>query len=75
MVDFERRQVGNMTQDDIHMPPETGAITLADNWRLQGIDYLQTDPVPTRTHTSEELKAMGLVGITLIVPKPEELVQ
>lgn len=78
MTDFERKEVGNMDPEMIHQqsiyydldnPRPTPSI--AEDWRSLGITYELTDPVPTDTYTTEQLRAMGICGVTLIIPKPE----
>jgi hypothetical protein len=79
MTDVERRQIGNMGRRDMHEPNEFESLhgetvvlpSLAKDWASQGITYEITDPVATDTYTSEQLKAFGMVGVTLIIPKPE----
>jgi hypothetical protein len=77
MRDIERRQVGNMGRGDMEelreYDTDDGVVTvpsLAEGWRDQGISYEVTDPEPTEKYTSEELTALGIVGVTLLIPKP-----
>lgn len=80
MATYEYRQIGNMTEDDIKNSAwetdyRTGqsyrGMSLADQWARQGITYELTDPVPSAQLTSEQLRAMGLFGVTLVIPEPE----
>jgi len=74
----EYRQVGNMSREEIH--DTSGLIydepwpvpSLAQQWEMQGISYIETDPVATEAYTSEQLKAMGLIGVTLVIPHPKQ---
>lgn len=66
MDDYEDRQVGNTRERTPNMVSRLKA-----DWDEQGIRYELTDPVPTDTFSAEQLKAMGMVGVTLIIPKPE----
>jgi hypothetical protein len=71
----ETRQIGNMTREEIHTPriiDGNPVISLATDWALQGIQHVETEPVATDTYTSQELKAMGLVGVSLIVEAPDQ---
>jgi hypothetical protein len=45
---------------------------MVEQWRVQGIGHLVTKPVATKRYTSEELSAMGMVGVTLIDPVAQE---
>lgn len=81
MTDFESKHIGNMRIEDIHtnrqfpnyaMSEESLAGSLAETWRQQGIQYEVTDPVPTEKLTSEQLQAMGCVGIRLLYPLPDQ---
>jgi len=77
---FEERQIGNMTHEVIHSTEgdEYGLYgsnapvpSLAQQWRAQGISWIETDPVATEKYTTEDLKAMGMIGVTLVIPKSE----
>ncbi len=73
MTEFGHRQIGNLGEGDIYSRHEPGVISLAEDWAQKGIQFIETNPFPTEKHTSEDLEAMGLVGITLVIPKPEEI--
>ena len=66
------RHVGNFEQDDLDKPTlDNFGVPMIEQWRLQGIGHVVTEPVATERYTSEELTRMGLVGVTLIDPPDE----
>ena len=80
MAEFELRQIGNIDPETIHEHPMNYDLdatpdtpSLAEDWRRQGIRYELTDPVPTNTYTTEQLRAMGMKGVTLLIPMPDAL--
>lgn len=40
-----------------------------EDWVRRGIRVERTDPFPTKAHTTEQLKAMGMMGIRLHIPQ------
>lgn len=67
------RQVGNFEPDDLYVPTLNNyGVPMVEQWRVQGIGHLVTKPVATKRYTSEELSAMGMVGVTLIDPVAQE---
>ncbi len=69
----KNRQVGNFDTDDLYLATtKNDGVPMVEQWRVQGIAHLVTEPVATERYNTEELTEMGLVGVTLIEAVTEE---
>ncbi len=73
---IEIKDLGNITEDDLYRQPcqdmdEYPESSLADRWTADGIRYEITKPAATAAYTSEQLHAMGFVGVRLLIERPE----
>lgn len=79
MPDFEAKNAGNYFVGQIHEPTEEIIVngkrlttpSIAEWWEAQGIRFIEHAPFSTPSCSTEELVAQKMIGITLLIPKPE----